>query len=302
MRKSRMKILLAVMALTLVLSMLPAAMAAPQMETKAGGNLNGEGPFFEIVGLTNGDQVMVKLYSGSTLLCTKEITATRNVMTCSFDTITGKSGSWKQTPAYWAAYASVVPTHAELYVNGQLADSKSVTFTKEQWKALPSVKTPHLQTGSSNLAVNSDGEAAVFFEVANLPTGAEKEVKVNLYSGSTLLVSKWRNFSASASGTTASFYTNSTSSSWKQSPEKWVAYDEIMPTHAELYIDGVLVNTKNCTFSVSDWVNFIDTFPMPVHSAPKTGDSSNLMLWASLMIMAVCGMVVISRKRLSADR
>ena len=42
--------------------------------------------------------------------------------------------------------------------------------------------------------------------------------------------------------------------------------------------------------------------PASTYSAPKTGDSSNLMLWASLMIMAVCGMVVISRKRLSADR
>lgn len=38
------------------------------------------------------------------------------------------------------------------------------------------------------------------------------------------------------------------------------------------------------------------------YSAPKTGDNSNLMLWVSLMIAAGCGMFIVSRKRLSAER
>ena len=37
-------------------------------------------------------------------------------------------------------------------------------------------------------------------------------------------------------------------------------------------------------------------------SHPKTGDSSNLMLWTSLMIVAAIGMVIAGKKRLSAER
>lgn len=37
----------------------------------------------------------------------------------------------------------------------------------------------------------------------------------------------------------------------------------------------------------------------PVYSAPHTGDNSNVMLWAGMMLVAVLGMVVVSKKRVA---
>ena len=76
-------------------------------------------------------------------------------------------------------------------------------------------------------------------------------------------------------------------------------------------VDRTFINCKAGDQGRSDIESdtVLDTFeftlattPAPVCSAPRTGDGSNLMLWASLMTVAVIGMVTVGKKRLSADR
>lgn len=56
---------------------------------------------------------------------------------------------------------------------------------------------------------------------------------------------------------TCTFYTVGKSSSWTQTD--WVAYDDVVPTHAVLYIDGVAVGSCDVTFDDEAWAAFPGT-------------------------------------------
>ena len=58
------------------------------------------------------------------------------------------------------------------------------------------------------------------------------------------------------------------------------------------------MNNRAQRFAMGD---FTVTNPAPVYSAPQTGDNSNVLLWAGLMLMSVLCMVAFSKKRV-ADR
>lgn len=56
------------------------------------------------------------------------------------------------------------------------------------------------------------------------------------------------------------------------------------------------------TVKNNDTVEYMKPAVTPSYSAPKTGDNSQLLLWAGLMIVAMMGMITLGKKRAAADR
>ena len=65
--------------------------------------------------------------------------------------------------------------------------------------------------------------------------------------------------------------------------------------------EGVVVYNDNGEFVIQG-ENFSVVPAAPTYSAPKTGDNSQLLLWAGMMIVAVIGMVAFGKKRAATDR
>ncbi|MBP1581677.1 MAG: hypothetical protein J6A26_04690 [Oscillospiraceae bacterium] len=95
-------------------------------------------------------------------------------------------------------------------------------------------------------------ETGVMFDIYNIPNNAE--VKVELYSNDTLLMTKSKKITTGS--TSCTFYTNSTSGSWTETPSPWVAWEELMPTRAVLYIDGVKCDVTGVDFTKEEWAAF----------------------------------------------
>lgn len=105
-----------------------------------------------------------------------------------------------------------------------------------------------------NTATN--GEAAICYELLNV--GNNSDVKVELYKGTELLMTKSRHFDNGGT-ITCSLYTVGTSSSWTQEPSPWKAYDCKMPTYAVLYINDVEIGKCNVAFTEQAWIDFAGT-------------------------------------------
>lgn len=105
-----------------------------------------------------------------------------------------------------------------------------------------------------NTATN--GEAAICYELLNV--GNNSDVKVELYKGTELLMTKSKHFDNGGT-ITCSLYTVGSSSSWTQEPSPWKAYDCKMPTHAILYINDVEIGKCDVNFDEQEWIDFAGT-------------------------------------------
>lgn len=124
---------------------------------------------------------------------------------------------------------------------------------------------PYIDAGVLMDTTATNGEAGICFEAHNLNN---VHVKVELYSGNTLLVTKEYNKGTFNGTVTCTFYTVGTSSSWTQTPSPWTAYDNVVPTHAVLYVNGESVAQDDVDFTKEAWVAFPGT---KAPAAPSTG-------------------------------
>lgn len=106
------------------------------------------------------------------------------------------------------------------------------------------------------LKSNADDEYFICFEAHNLKNA---KVKVELYSGTKLLVAKehTNKFNGTVTG---NFYTvRTTGTSWTETPDTWTAYDCVVPTHAVLYVDGTKARECDVKFTSDEWIAFAGT-------------------------------------------
>ena len=230
--------------------------------------------------------VQVQLYSGETLLTTATLQGVTpgsyGFLTCCIATETADE-YWSLTP--WTPKDNVVPDKAVLVVDGHEQDTKTFTLDADEWAALPGTAFPY--SGSIERAgithANGVLKNAVSVDLKNV--NFKSSVKVQLYSGDTLLTT------ATLQGVTPGSYgfltcciaTETADEYWALTP--WTPRDNVVPNKVVLFVDGHEQDTKTFTLHANEWAALpgtafpysgstgtgVTTYPITVNSA-KNGD------------------------------
>ena len=283
--------------------------------THAGGNLKNA-VSLELKGVTFTKSVAVELYSGDTLLTTATLQGVTpgsyGFLTCCIATETADE-CWALTP--WTPKDDVVPNRAVLVVDGHEEGTKNFTLDADEWAALPGTAFPY--SGSIERAVithdNGILKNAVSVDLKNV--NFESSVRVELYSGETLLTT------ATLRGVTPGSYgfltcciaTQTADEYWPLTP--WTPKDDVVPNKAVLVVDGSELAEKAFTLNADAWANLpgtvcpssgtiVITTPSE-DTTPKTEDQKNPSTGANdvvaaavaLMAVSALGMAVLTRKK-----
>ena len=283
--------------------------------THAGGNLKNA-VSLELKGVTFTESVAVKLYSGETLLTTATLQGVTpgsyNFLTCCIATETADE-CWPLTP--WTPRDNVVPDKAVLFVDGSKLAEKTFTLNAEDWAALPGTAFPY--SGSIERAVithdNGILKNAVSVDLKNV--NFESSVRVELYSGETLLTTATlRGVNPGSYGfLTCCIATETADEYWPLTP--WTPKDDVVPNRAVLVVDGSKLAEKTFTLNADAWAalpgtvrpssgTIVITTPSE-DTTPKTEDQKNPSTGANdvvaaavaLMAVSALGMAVLTRKK-----
>ena len=198
--------------------------------------------------------VKVQLYSGDTLLTTATLQGvnpgSHGFLTCCIATETADE-YWSLTP--WTPKDDVVPNKAVLVVDGRELAEKAFTLNADEWAALPGTVLP--SSGSIERAVithdNGVLKNAVSVDLKNV--NFESSVKVQLYSGDTLLTTATlQGVNPGSHGfLTCCIATETADEYWSLTP--WTPKDNIVPNKAVLFVDGHEQDTKTFTLNADEW-------------------------------------------------
>ena len=263
--------------------------------------------------------VQVKLYSGETLLTT----ATLNTgfltvgeyypfVTCCIPT-EGEDAAWSLTS--WTPKDDVVPNKAVLVVDDNEKDTMEFNLDAAEWAALPGTAFPY--SGSIERAVithdNGILKNAVSVDLKNV--NFESSVRVELYSGETLLTTATlRGVNPGSYGfLTCCIATETADANWALTP--WTPKDDVVPNRAVLVVDGSKLAEKTFTLNADAWAalpgtvrpssgTIVITTPSE-DTTPKTEDQKNPSTGANdvvaaavaLMAVSALGMAVLTRKK-----
>ena len=223
--------------------------------THAGGVLKNA-VSVELKDVTFAESVAVELYSGDTLLTTATLQGvipnSYNFLTCCIAT-EAADPNWALTP--WTPEDDVVPNKAVLVVDGHVQDTKTFTLNTDEWAALPGTAFPY--SGSIERAgithANGVLKNAVSVDLKNV--NFESSVKVQLYSGDTLLTTATLNTDKLGAGSypylTCCIATETADEYWSLTP--WTPKDDVVPNKAVLVVDGNELNTKTFTLDADEW-------------------------------------------------
>ena len=314
------KFLSIALALLMVCVMLPVtAMAAEPSGsidsasiTHAGGYLKNA-VSLELKNVTFTESVAVKLYSGDTLLTTATLRGvnpgSRDFLTCCIATETADE-YWSLTT--WTPRDNVVPDKAVLFVDGNKMDTMKFTLDAAEWADLPGTALP--SSGSIERAVithdNGILKNAVSVDLKNV--NFESSVRVELYSGETLLTT------ATLQGVDPGYHdfltcciaTQTADKYWPLTP--WTPKDDVVPNRAVLVVDGSKLDEKTFALNADEWAALPGTYggsivivPDRTEDTPKTEDQKNPSTGANdvvaaavaLMAVSALGMAVLSRKK-----
>ena len=260
--------------------------------------------------------VQVQLYSDATLLTTATLQgvapSSYGFLTCCIATQTADK-YWSLTP--WTPKDNIVPNKAVLFVDGHEEGTKNFTLDADEWAALPGTAFPY--SGSIERAVithdNGILKNAVSVDLKNV--NFESSVRVELYSGETLLTT------ATLQGVDPGSYgfltcciaTQTADKYWPLTP--WTPKDDVVPNRAVLVVDGSKLDEKTFTLNAEDWANLpgtvlpssgsiVITTPSE-DTTPKTEDQKNPSTGANdvvaaavaLMAVSALGMAVLTRKK-----
>ena len=260
--------------------------------------------------------VQVQLYSDETLLTTATLQGVTpgsyGFLTCCIATETADE-CWSLTP--WTPKDDVVPNKAVLFVDGHEEDTKTFTLDADEWAALPGTAFPY--SGSIERAgmTHDNGvlKNAVSVDLKNV--NFESSVRVQLYSGETLLTTATLNTDKLGAGSypylTCCIATETADEYWALT--SWTPKDDVVPNKVVLFVDDNEMDTMEFTLDAAEWKALPGTV-LPssnvtndtasnndkLDNVPQTGDTSNLALWIALLFVssgAAIGTTVVSRKR-----
>ena len=263
--------------------------------------------------------VQVQLYSDATLLTTATLQGVTpgsyGFLTCCIATETADE-CWALTP--WTPKDDVVPNRAVLVVDGHEEGTKNFTLDADEWAALPGTAFPY--SGSIERAVithdNGILKNAVSVDLKNV--NFESSVRVELYSGETLLTTATLNTGFLTVGkyypfVTCCIPTEGEDDAWSLTP--WTPKDDVVPKRAVLVVDGSELAEKAFTLNADAWADLPGTVPpssgtiviIPdrTEDTPKTDDQKNpstgandfVGLAAAAAVVALLGSAVVLRKK-----
>ena len=273
----------------------------------------------ELQDVTFTQSVAVKLYSDKTLLTTATLQGVNpgyhDFLTCCIATQTADE-YWPLTP--WTPKDDVVPNKAVLVVDGSELAEKAFTLNADAWADLPGTAFPY--SGSIERAVithdNGILKNAVSVDLKNV--NFESSVRVELYSGDTLLTTATLNTGVLAVDKNHPFVTcciptEGEDAAW--SLTSWTPKDDVVPNKVVLFVDDNEMGTMEFTLNAEDWANLPGTvrpssgtiviIPDRTEDTPKTEDQKNPSTGANdvvaaavaLMAVSALGMAVLTRKK-----
>ena len=260
--------------------------------------------------------VQVQLYSDETLLTTATLQGVTpgsyGFLTCCIATETADE-CWSLTS--WTPKDDVVPNKAVLFVDGHEEDTKTFTLDADEWAALPGTAFPY--SGSIERAgmTHDNGvlKNAVSVDLKNV--NFESSVRVQLYSGETLLTTATLNTDKLGAGSypylTCCIATETADEYWALT--SWTPKDDVVPNKVVLFVDDNEMDTMEFTLDAAEWKALPGTV-LPssnvtndtasnndkLDNVPQTGDTSNLVLWIALLFIsggAAIGATVVSGKK-----
>ena len=283
--------------------------------THAGGYLKNA-VSVELKDVTFAESVAVKLYSGDTLLTTATLQGVNpgsyGFLTCCIATETADE-YWALTP--WTPKDNIVPNKAVLVVDGHEEDTKTFTLDADEWAALPGTAFPY--SGSIERAgmTHDNGvlKNAVSVDLKNV--NFESSVRVELYSGETLLTTATlRGVNPGSYGfLTCCIATQTADEYW--SLTSWTPKDDVVPNKVVLFVDDNKMDTMEFTLDDAEWKALPGTVPPSSGSIvivpdrtedtpktepeknPSTGANDVVAAAVALMAVSALGMAVLTRKK-----
>ena len=281
--------------------------------THAGGYLKNA-VSVELKDVTFAESVAVKLYSGDTLLTTATLQGvnpgSHGFLTCCIATETADE-YWSLTP--WTPKDDVVPDKAVLVVDGRELAEKTFTLDADEWAALPGTVLPCSIERAAITHDNGILKNAVSVDLKNV--NFESSVRVQLYSGETLLTTATLNTDKLGAGSysylTCCIATETADEYWSLTP--WTPKDDVVPNKVVLFVDDNEMDTMEFTLDAAEWkalpgtvlpssnvTNGTTSNNDKLDNVPQTGDTSNFALWMALLFVsggAAIGTTVVSKKR-----
>ena len=215
--------------------------------------------------------VQVQLYSGETLLTTATLktgvlTVGQNHphVTCCIPT-EGEDDAWSLTD--WTPKDDVVPNKAVLVVDDNVMDTLKFTLNAEDWANLPGTVLPYSGSIESAVITHDNGVLKNAVSVELKDVTFKTSVKVNLYSGDTLLTT------ATLQGVKPGSYdfltcciaTETADANWALTP--WTPKDDVVPNKAVLVVDDNVMDTLKFTLNAEDWANLPGTVSGSINGA-----------------------------------
>ena len=261
--------------------------------------------------------VQVQLYSDATLLTTATLQGVApgsyGFLTCCIATQTADK-YWSLTP--WTPKDNIVPNKAVLFVDGHEEGTKTFTLDADEWAALPGTAFPY--SGSIERAVithdNGILKNAVSVDLKNV--NFESSVRVELYSGETLLTTATlRGVNPGSYGfLTCCIATQTADEYWALTP--WTPKDDVVPNKVVLFVDDNKMDTMEFDLDAAKWAALPGTVrpssgtivivpDRTEDTTPKTEDQKNPSTGANdvvaaavaLMAVSALGMAVLTRKK-----
>ena len=249
--------------------------------------------------------VQVQLYRDETLLTTATLQgvapSSHDFLTCCIATETADE-YWALTP--WTPKDNIVPNKAVLFVDGHEEGTKTFTLDADEWAALPGTAFPY--SGSIERAVithdNGILKNAVSVDLKNV--NFESSVRVELYSGETLLTTATlRGVNPGSYGfLTCCIATQTADEYWALTP--WTPKDDVVPNKVVLFVDDNEMGTMEFTLNAEDWANLPGTVrpssgsivivPDRTEDTPKTEDQKNPSTGANDMVAAAVALMAVS--------
>ena len=281
--------------------------------THAGGYLKNA-VSVELKDVTFAESVAVKLYSGDTLLTTATLQGvnpgSHGFLTCCIATETADE-YWSLTP--WTPKDDVVPDKAVLVVDGRELAEKTFTLDADEWANLPGTVPPCSIERAAITHDNGILKNAVSVDLKNV--NFESSVRVQLYSGETLLTTATLNTDKLGAGSysylTCCIATETADEYWSLTP--WTPKDDVVPNKVVLFVDDNEMDTMEFTLDAAEWkalpgtvlpssnvTNGTTSNNDKLDNVPQTGDTSNFALWIALLFVsggAAIGTTVVSKKK-----
>ena len=258
--------------------------------------------------------VQVQLYSGDTLLTTATLQGVNpgsyGFLTCCIATKTADA-NWALTP--WTPKDNVVPDKAVLVVDGHEQDTETFTLDAGEWENLPGTASPNNGSIERVGITHAGGVLKNAVSVDLKDVNFKSSVKVQLYSGETLLTTATlQGVNPGSHGfLTCCIPTEGEDEAWSLTP--WTPKDNVVPDTAVLFVDGNEQDTKIFTLDADEWANLPGTYGGSIERVGITHDNGvlknavsvdlkNVNFKSSVQVRLYSGETLLTKATLNTDK